>query len=80
MRAWPRQDAEAVWLCVLSDSSAAGFRQGRNGEQCTGLGDVLGTSAIGEEPVMADAVSACSSNNPSERIRTSEHLIFVLSS
>ena len=33
--------------------------------------------AISEEPVMADAVSACSSNNPSERRRTSEHLIFV---
>ena len=58
MRAWLRQDAGTVRLSLLL-GGAIGLRRGRNGEQRAGLGDVLRAPAISEEPVMADAVSAC---------------------
>jgi hypothetical protein len=77
MRAWPRQDAGAVRLSFLGGSSAGGLRRGRNGEQRAGLGDVLRAPAIGEEPVMADAVKPLwehmQEETPDELMRGERH-------
>ncbi len=75
--AWPRQDAGAIQLSLLRGSGIIGLCHGQNGEQCAGLGDVVRAAAIGQQPVMADAVEALwqhmQQKAPDELVRVERH-------
>jgi len=65
--AWTRQHVWLVGCCTLGRIRL--FGAGRHGEQLARLGDVGGAVAVGEQPEVADAVSAKRRSPPSADVR-----------